>query len=405
MNVEAPPVALVTYSTKPRGGVVHTLAVGEALHALGADVLVVGLGDPAVGFYRQPDVPVHIVPAPLVDASLDEKVAANIDALEVGLRGVASRFPILHTQDCISARAAARVRDAGADCVVLRTVHHVDDFTSEFLVDCQRRAIFEPDRVFVVSQSWQRILREDYDVDAEIVNNGVDLGRFGATPPAAVLRSLRERVGAAARPLILSVGGIEPRKGSDTLVEAMSRLVSSRTPSPVLAVVGGDSFQDHRPYRERVLDSLDPLGLTLGKDVVLVGTVPDSEMAAWYAAADVLAFPSVKEGFGLAALEAMSAGLPVVASDLPVFREWMEPGRDALAAPVGDAVALAEVLGTVLDDAAVRERLRRAGRRLASTYSWSASARRHLDLYRMTVNGAGDGGAHASESSAVGTIP
>ena len=113
-------------------------------------------------------------------------------------------------------------------------------------------------------------------------------------------------------------------------------------------------------------------------------------MAAWYAAADVLAFPSTKEGFGLAALEAMTAGLPVVASDLPVFREWMVPGRDALAAPVGDAAVLADLLGAVLDDAALRERLREAGRRLASTYSWSASARRHLDLYRMATTGIRD---------------
>ena len=393
--MEAPAVALVTYSTKPRGGVVHTIAIGEALHALGAEVLVVGLGDPVTGFYRQVDVPVHIVPAPLVDGALDEKVAANIDALEAGLGEVASRYPILHTQDCIAARAAARVRDAGAHCEVLRTVHHVDDFTSEFLVDCQRQAIIEPDRVFVVSQSWQQTLREDYDVDAEVVSNGVDVARFGAAQPATVLRTLRARVGAGDRPLILSVGGIEPRKGSDTLVEAMSRLVSSRTPSPVLAVVGGDSFQDHRPYRESVLDSLAPLGLTLGKDVVLVGTVPDAEMAAWYATADVLAFPSLKEGFGLAALEAMTAGLPVVTSDLPVFREWMVPGRHALVAPIGDAAALADRLGTVLDDDVVRERLTHAGRRLASTYSWSASARRHLDLYGMSTGAPEQAGRQA----------
>src|SRR5690606_26391220 len=138
--------------------------------------------------------------------------------------------------------------------------------------------------------------------------------------------------------------------GSDTLVAALSRLVRERTPSPVLAVLGGHSFQDHRAYRDRVLDSLDGLGLTLGEDVVELGTVPEDEMAAWYAAADVLAFPSVKEGFGLAALEAMAAGLPVVTSDIPVFREWLVPGRDALLAPVGDEEALATALATVLDD-------------------------------------------------------
>jgi glycosyltransferase involved in cell wall biosynthesis len=104
-------------------------------------------------------------------------------------------------------------------------------------------------------------------------------------------------------------------------------------------------------------------------------------MAAWYAAADLLAFPSVKEGFGLAALEAMAAGVPVVTSDLPVFREWMVPGRDALFAPVGDACALAAAIGEVLDDASLRARLIEAGLALADRYSWEASARRHLEVY------------------------
>ena len=379
--MDAPAVALVTYSTKPRGGVAHTLALGEALHSLGADVLVVGLGDPVAGFYRPVAVPTLVVPAPVVDGGLEEKVSANIDALEAALAAVASRYPVLHTQDCIAARAAARVRDAGADCEVLRTVHHVDDFDSEILMDCQRQAIIEPDRVFVVSEEWKRILREDYDTAAEVVSNGVDVARFGAHQAVAMVRGLRARVGATDRPLVLSVGGIEPRKGSDTLVEAMSRLVSSRTPPPVLAVVGGHSFQDHRAYRERVLGSLGSLRLTLGRDVILVGTVPDPEMVAWYAAADVLAFPSVQEGFGLAVLEAMCAGLPVVTSDLPVFHEWMVPGRHALVAPLGDAAALADRLGTVLDDAGLRARLTAAGRVLASSYSWTATARRHLDLY------------------------
>ncbi|HTY72361.1 MAG TPA: MSMEG_0565 family glycosyltransferase [Actinomycetes bacterium] len=377
-----PPVSLVTYSTKPRGGVVHTLALGEALHRLGTDVLVVGLGDPTQGFFRATDVPTMVVDAPEVDGGMEERVAANIDALEVALTDVATTHPLLHTQDCIAARAAARVRDAGrAACLVLRTVHHVDDFSSQVLMDCQRQAILEPDQVFVVSHAWQRILQADYGVAAEVVPNGVDAGSFAAPAPAGLVRELRARVGATARPLLLSVGGIEPRKGSDTLVRALARLARTREPAPVLAVLGGHSFQDHRAYRERVLDSLGPLGLELGIDVVEVGTVPAGEISAWYHAADALAFPSEKEGFGLAALEAMCAGLPVVASDLEAFREWLVPDRDALVVPVGDDAALAAALSRVLDDKALRDLLVESGRRVAETYTWEASARRHLGLY------------------------
>ncbi|WP_055478950.1 MSMEG_0565 family glycosyltransferase [Sphaerimonospora mesophila] len=379
-NPGPPPIALVTYSTKPRGGVAHTLALGEALHALGRQVMIVGLGDPEKGFFRPVAAPTHVVSAPTVGGGLEEKVAANIDALEIALADIAPTHPILHTQDCISARAAARVRDAGTTCRVVRTVHHVDDFDSESLMDCQARAILEPDRILVVTTTWQHILREDYGVHAAVVPNGVDPLRYRQAPPDLVAR-LRARVGASDRPMLLAVGGIEPRKGSDTLVAALSRLVGRRTPPPVLAVLGGHSFQDHRAYRERVLASLGPLGLTLGRDVVELGTVPEEEMAAWYAAADVLAFPSVKEGFGLAALEAMAAGVPVVTSDLPVFREWLVPGRDALLVPVGDADALADALSRALDDHALRDRLRTAGLALVDGYTWTASAKRHLELY------------------------
>ncbi len=381
-----PPVALITYSTRPRGGVAHTIALAEAMHALGREVLVVGLGDPAEGFFRPVQAPTLIVPAPETTGGLEEKVTANIDTLEAALGDVADRHPILHTQDCISARAAARVRDAGAPALVVRTVHHVDDFSSQMLIDCQIQAILEPDRILVVTKIWEEILRRDYGVGSQVVPNGVDVARYRSADPALAAR-LRERVGATDRPLLLAVGGIEPRKGSDTLVAALSTLVRSCDPSPVLAVVGGHSFQDHRAYRERVLASLDGLGLVLGKDVVEVGSVPEAEMAAWYAAADVLTFPSVKEGFGLAALEAMAAGVPVVTSDLPVFQEWLVPGRDALFAPVGDAGALAGAIGELLDDDGLRERLVVAGHRVAQRYSWEASARRHLELYADCLSG------------------
>lgn len=372
------PITLITYSSKPRGGVVHTLALAEALHAMGESVRVLALGDPDVGFFRPVAAPVTIIPAPEHTDSLEDKVAACIDRLAEALAHVDS--PVLHAQDCIAARAAARVRDAGAAVTVMRTVHHVDDFTSQTLIDCQRAAILEPDVVLVVSKMWQRILLHDYGVHAEVVPNGVDAARFRAASPGRA-EQLRETVGAGGRPLLLAVGGIEPRKGSDNLVRALAEIRARRGVRPVLAVLGGHSFQDHRAYSERVLAELPALGLRLGDDVVLVGTVPDTDMAAWYAAADALAFPSIKEGFGLAVLEAMSAGLPVVTSDLPVFREYLVADRDALLVKVGDVDGLATALTRVIEDEALRARLTRAGSAVAARFTWDASARRHVEVY------------------------
>jgi glycosyltransferase-like protein len=375
------PVGLVTYSVKPRGGVVHTLALAEALHAAGYPVRVIALGDPGAGFFRPVAAPFTIIEAPASLPTLEERVFANVDALTAGLGPLAAEFPILHTQDCISARAACRVRDgvAGPPPVVVRTVHHVDDFTSPSLIDCQRQAIVEPDRILVVSERWREILAYEYRTSAEVVHNGVDVARFRSALPD-LAAALRQRAGASDRPLILAVGGIEPRKGSDTLMAAIAELRCSGR-QPVLAVVGGHSFQDYREYRDRVLSSLPGLGLRLDDDVVLLGTVADAELPGWYAAADVLAFPSTKEGWGLAVLEAMSAGLPVVASDLPVFREYLRPGQDALMVPMGDAAALAAALGTVLDDAALADRLRAAGYEVCARFTWARCAAEHQRVY------------------------
>jgi glycosyltransferase-like protein len=272
------------------------------------------------------------------------------------------------------------VRDAAAEPVpVVRTVHHVDDFTSRVLQDCQRAAILEPDVVLAVTEVWREILAADYGVRPSVVPNGVDVARYasGSSTRAAQLRA---SVGATDRPLLLAIGGLEPRKGSDNLVRAVAALRRSG-PDPVLAVLGGHSFQDYRAYHDAVLAELPVLGLELGRDVVEVGTVPDADMPAWYRAADALAFPSVKEGFGLAVLEAMSAGLPVVTSDLPVFREYLVPGRDALLVPVGDVDALAGALRAVLTDHGLRAALVRAGREVTRRFTWAESARRHLAVY------------------------
>jgi glycosyltransferase involved in cell wall biosynthesis len=256
----------------------------------------------------------------------------------------------------------------------------VDDFTSQVLVDCQRAAILEPDVVLAVTEVWREILAADYAVDASVVPNGVDVDRYASGSPSRAA-DLRASVGARHRPLLLAVGGLEPRKGSDNLVRALAAVRRRSGLDPVLAVVGGHSFQDYRAYSDAVRAELPRLGLQPGRDVVEVGTVPDDDMPAWYRAADALAFPSVKEGFGLAVLEAMSAGVPVVTSDLPVFREYLVPGRDALLVSVGDVDALADALLAVLTDEPLRAALVAAGSDVVGRFTWAASARRHLDIY------------------------
>jgi glycosyltransferase-like protein len=373
-----PPVALVTYSTRPRGGVVHTLHLAEALTRLGRQVHVFALGDPDVGFFRPVDAPVTIIGEPARAPTLEARVFASIDTLTRGLaQALGSRYPLVHVQDCIAARAAVTLRDEGAPIEVIRTVHHVDDFTTEALVECQRRSVLDPDHLLVVSRYWRDRLASEFGVDATVVTNGVDASRFAA--PMSLSAAVRSQVGADDRTLFLTVGGIEPRKGTRELIEALAIVREQLDPPPVLVIVGGHSFQDHRHYREQVLDRVRQL--ELNGALVLPGTVADADLPAWYQAADAFLFPSVKEGFGLVVLEAMAAGLPVVASDIPVFREYLEHGRGALLVPAQDAGALAGAMLRLARDADLRSALAVAGPAITGAYTWDGCAGQHMAIY------------------------
>lgn len=377
----APRVALVSYSTKPRGGVIHTLSLADAMVARALPVQVVALGDPEAGFFRDVAAAHTLIPAPARLSTLEQRVFASVGALERGLHDLAGQFDILHTQDCISARAAARVRNAGAPVTVVRTVHHVDDFTTQALINCQRQAILEPDRLVVVSQDWHTRLCDEYGVESEVIHNGVDAGRFG--PITCATRSwLRGKTGVADQFVFLAVGGIEPRKGTTHLFRAMAELCSEGGPRPVLVIIGGHSFQDYSDYQDKTLALLGELGLELGRDVIQAGTVSDERLHQWYRSADALVFPSIKEGWGLAVLEALSAELPVVASDIAVLGEYLTDGVDALLTAAGDPVDLARGMRAVMSDAGLRQRLVAGGRRVVPRFTWERTAAAHEALYR-----------------------
>jgi glycosyltransferase involved in cell wall biosynthesis len=180
---------------------------------------------------------------------------------------------------------------------------------------------------------------------------------------------------------VLAVGGIEPRKGSLTLLvgfAGLRRALPRR--DPVLLVAGGATLFDYRHEVERFAARRATLGLGDGA-VRVLGPVPDAVLERLYRAADVLAFPSVEEGFGLVALEALASGLPVVASDLDVLRGFLTDGDSALLTPCGDGEALAGALVRVAIDPALAARLRQGGRAVVARHGWDAAARLHERAY------------------------
>ena len=151
-------------------------------------------------------------------------------------------------------------------------------------------------------------------------------------------------------------------------------------------MVGGATLLDHMAYRDAFFRELEASPLELGKDVLHMGSVADDVIPRLYHAADVLAFPSVKEGWGLVALEAMASGLPVLTSDRPVFREYLESERNAVLVDPTSEDDIATGLLRLVDDDALRATLIGEGMKTAAQYSWDRAARAHLALYERMVS-------------------
>jgi glycosyltransferase-like protein len=355
-------LALLTYSTRPRGGVVHTLALAEALAAAGEDVTVWSLGRGGdAAFFRavDPAVTLRLVPFPdLPGEDVGARILRSIEVLGAAFRN--ESYDVVHAQDCITANAVP-------GCV--RTVHHLDTFTTPALAACHERAIVQPRALVCVSAAVAGEVAAGWDRTATVIPNGVDAARFAAAAgPAGESgrRRWREQLG----PYVLAVGGIEPRKGTLDLVEAMAAVRAQR-PDLSLVIAGGETLFDYRDYRARV----EARAAELGVHPVVLGAVPDPDLPALVAAADAFAFPSTKEGFGLAAMEAMAAGVPVVTRDLPVLREVFG-GAARFAGDPGE-------LGEALLSVAERPEPHRLapGRELAARHTWNAAAAAHRRLY------------------------
>jgi glycosyltransferase involved in cell wall biosynthesis len=240
----------------------------------------------------------------------------------------------------------------------------------------------DPDVVLCVSEPWVRALRDDYGVEAELVSNGVDAKRYAPLAAGRGRAAARIRLGAGNRFVILTIGGIEPRKGSITLLEAFARL-RGRTATqldPLLVIAGGATLFDYRDEIDRFEERRAQLGLG-DDDVLTLGPQSDRELDDLLAAVDAFAFPSRKEGFGLVALEALACGLPLVCSDLPVFRTFLADGESALMTPAGDVESLAAALERVATDPRLRERLRRGGDAVVAAHDWDRSAAEHERAY------------------------
>ncbi len=364
-------VAMFTYSTLPRGSVVHAAYVAEALHAAGVPTTLYALDKEDTGFYRPLSCPHVLIRAQRARGPGAQLVAQRIAEVEQYLRMACPQHDVYHAQDCLSASGLLRWKNGG---MVTRTVHHVERFADPYLARCQQNSIQRADHLLTVSAEAQREVKAHFGRDTTLVGNGVDRERF-ASPSPVRTQALRARLLAGASgPLLVSFGGIEERKNTLGLLDAFAELHRS-FPEARWAIAGGASVLDHGRYQQRF--HMRRAELAVGDAIVELGVIPESDVAALLACADVFACPSLLEGFGLTVLEALAAGTPAVVSRCQPFLEVIP----AAAVEWADPLAPTSIAAALLRALHPNPTRHRAGVQAASTMSWARVAERYADAF------------------------
>jgi glycosyltransferase-like protein len=372
-------IALYTHSTNPRGGVVHTLELGHALAQAGHDVTIHAPDPSGKGFFRKTAArQVSIKAAPAL-TSLREMIAQRIGEIAAHVRGDKNHYDIYHAQDSINANALADCVESKNIGAFIRTVHHVDAYQDQQLLDWQYRGIHQAETCFCVSNVWQAFLIREHNVRADIVPNGVSMDRYSPEPDSRDA-SLRVELGLGHGPVYLAIGGVEGRKNTINILQGFKRVLAVY-PDSQLVIAGGASLLDHRGYQSQFEAELSVSGVS--DRVIRTGPVADADMPALYRIANALVFPSVKEGFGLVVLEALAAETPVVVSRIAPFTEYLADSDCSFADPLDpQSISLAMIRAV---SAGAKAEAVRARQRVAARMGWHISAARHLSLYEAVL--------------------
>lgn len=378
-------IALFTYSTKPRGSVIHTLELAEALQALGHRVCIFALDKDGAGFDRNLSCEFRLISArdapKEIDLLIKQRIQEFVNYLIDYSQNSQLDYDIYHAQDCISANALAIVRSQQIIPHFIRTIHHIEDYNSPYLRACQDRSIREASLCLCVSDSWQKQIQKDYQIHAPRVINGINVSRFSDRKDGSE-DSLKEHLGLTGSPIYLTVGGIEPRKNSINLLKAFSQVLTD-FPNAQLAIAGGSTLFDYQDYRDRFLTTAQQLGIDIGKSVVITGVLSDAEICTIYRCADVFVFPSIKEGWGLVIFEAIASGLPMIASNMLPFTEFLTSTQALLIDP--NAVETIAQAMRSLNNFDLANSLIQASRCILADYLWERSAKMHLYEYQKLL--------------------
>jgi len=241
-----------------------------------------------------------------------------------------------------------------------------------------RAATLRADKVLVDSYSVKNELMDRLKVPEEkihVVPLGVSPG-YRVVDNRNLIKSVKEKYGIK-KDYILQVGNIEPRKNLPRLFNAFSLVKEKTNNSYQLVNVGKKGWL----YKE-IFEMLNKYGLQ--EDIIFTEYVPEEDLVLLYNGAELLAYPSLYEGFGLPILEAMSCGTPVITSNVSSMPEVA--GKAALLIDPLNGEEIAWAIHKVLTDTELKNRLKNSGLERTAFFSWEKTARQTLEVYQEAYN-------------------
>ena len=335
---------------------------------------------------------------PIAVAEMDQYLDEFTDGVLAFAEAEGIEYDLIHSHYWLSGLVAEQLQQVWHNTPIVHMFHTLGHMKNLIAQDDRERApqarldgeahvIQVADRIIAATPAEEQQLLDYYAADPakiRVLPPGVDLGRFQPIDKQAAKAKVGIPCGNAN---ILFVGRIEPLKGVDTLLRAMS-ILQARHPAAIadtcLAIIGGDPWNDD-PSTE--MGRLQQLRTDLGINnlVTFLGAKDQDILPYYYAAAEMVVMPSHYESFGMVALEAMAMGTPVIASEVGGLAHLVQPGVNGFHVPVHDPEALAARILDLLTNDALRQQLGQQARTYAKQYSWESIAAQMIDIYREVV--------------------
>lgn len=361
--------------SRPGGVVTHINALSQEFRARGHDVRIIAPcsadGDLAYPYLIKASGSVQAVPysGAVAPISLSPRIYRRVKRV---LKQ--EQFDVIHLHEPLSPVLPLVVlRHIGISpgSLLVGTFHAYQESGKGYALGKPifRRFINRLDGRIAVSEAARDYVARYFPGEYVIIPNGIDLERFGGPQVQPLEPCMDDRLN------VLFVGRLERRKGFEFLLRAFAG-VQAVLPETRLLVVGAFSRQDAAPYQALSRE----LGL---RHVRFIGPVSDQDLPRYYRSCHLFCAPSIGfESFGLVLLEAMAAGVPVVASDIRGYRAVLTDGQAGRLVPPQDARALAEAIIQLLQDPARRQVMGRQGQSQAQEYTWPRIADLILHYYR-----------------------